>query len=230
MTKKLVLVTLGLGVAVLAAACSHVERGGDKTGKPTGSPGPAVQELAVEASIMSAVLAEDCKQADASAAAGGARAHRSQEPSADDPADPARADRARSAALAKRACEQARVQLLLRSAAGSQPARIEIASVKLLDDKDGRELAELVARNPQQWAAATSTYQPWDSTIAPSQQLQTSFDLSAPDWDAIGGGSRWNTQGMSFRLVVTLRIDGKDKQTQLTLRSPFIVREPMMRT
>lgn len=229
MTKQLALVTLGLGMAVMTVACSHVDRGGDKTPKPTGAP-PVVQELGVEASIMSAVIEEDCKQADAgsgaSAAAG--RAHRSQEPSADDPAGPARADRAR--AMAKRACEQARVQLLLRSAAGSQPARIEIASVKLLDDKDGRELAQLIARNPQQWAAATSTYQPWDSTIAPSQQLQTSFDLSAPDWDAIGGGSRWNTQGMSFRLVVTLRVDGKDKQTQLTVRSPFIVREPMMRT
>jgi len=220
MTKKLVLVTLALGMTVMAAACSHVERG-DKTPKPTGAP-PAAQELAVEASIMSAVIEEDCKQADAAEVARSRR----QEPSADD----ARPDRARSAGLAKRACDQARVQLLLRSAAGNQPARIEIASVKLLDDKDGRELAELIARNPQQWAAATSTYQPWDSTIAPSQELKTSFDLSAPDWDAIGGGSRWNTQSMSFRLVVTLRVDGKDKQTQLTVRSPFIVREPMMRT
>ncbi|MCC6993406.1 MAG: hypothetical protein IT370_02140 [Deltaproteobacteria bacterium] len=222
MTKKLVPVAATMVAMAAMAACSHVERGNDKAPRPTAP--PVVEALAVEASIMSAVLEEDCKQADASDVARGGRLGRS----AADPADPARADRAR--AMAKRACEQARVQLLLRSAAGSQPARIEIASVKLLDDKDGRELAELVARNPQQWAAATSTYQPWDSTIAPSQQLQTSFDLSAPDWDAIGGGSRWNTQGMSFRLVVTLRVDGKDKQTQLTVRSPFIVREPMMRT
>src|SRR5690349_17424246 len=102
-------------VMVLAAACNRVDKDRPDP-KPPGPQSPS--ELAIEASILSAVLADDCQHADAA---------RAMKPELKN--EEVKADMPDSKAKAKRACEQSRVQLLLKSGAGSVPARIEVVSV-----------------------------------------------------------------------------------------------------
>ena len=205
-------------VVGLLAACTQVDRKGQN--KPP-APNPVVQP-AVEAKILSVVLADDCRQADLAnehVAPGGAagKAKMKREMKAD------------SAGGGARPCEQSRVQIALKAGAGDVPLHVKVASVKVFHEETGKFLEDLVPRNPQLWSDATQAYQPWDQTVAPGAALTTSFDLTAPDWDRIGGGSRWNTDGMNFRLSVSLEIEGQAHKVEYVLASPFITREPMVK-
>ena len=206
-----------LALALLATSCSRVDRQSGPPGTtPTASPSPAAHEVTVEASILSAVVADDCQTADISDGVGKAKAKRALGVSKSD--------------AAEAACEQSRVQLLLRASAGDTPAHIEVVSVRLNEDGSKRELSQLQARNPQQWSATDNRYVPWDRTLSPAQELRASFDLTAPNWTAIGGGNPWNTMGMHFTLSVTLRIDGRERAVDFQVTSPFLMREPNVKT
>ena len=208
-----------LALALLASSCSRVDRQSGPPGgtTPTASPSPAAHEVTVEASILSAVVADDCQTADISDGVGKAKEKRAL-------GESAKAD------AAEAACEQSRVQLLLRASAGDTPAHIELVSVRLNEAGSKRELSQLMARNPQQWSTPSNRYVPWDLTLSPGQELRTSFDLTAPNWTAIGGGNPWNTMGMHFTLSVTLRIDGHERAVDFQVTSPFLMREPNVKT
>ncbi|MCC6995363.1 MAG: hypothetical protein IT370_12195 [Deltaproteobacteria bacterium] len=227
-----------VGIALALASCSKVNKDGGP--KPSQSPAP-MRALPVEVTLISAVLADDCQKASAappkSASAGDmvkvrdAKTAR-RDTSADD-AKRAPRDSDSNDSMAERparSCRQSTVQLHLVAAAGDAPARVELAKVELLDAKGDKHIQELGARNPQVWSASDGRYRPWDGVVSPTQDLEVSFDLGAPDWAKIGGGDPFATEGMGFKLIVVVRVDGRDHSVDVVVHSPYVAREPEVDT
>ncbi len=200
----------GVVLAVALAGCTRVEKGG---GDPDPRPQPG--KLAVAVAITSAVIADDCRRAELGGVGEADEAKRSAE--------------SMEAESQMRVCQQSQLSFKLKAGPGDTAARVDLISVKMFDAK-GPFLQELLPRNPQLWSAASSTFGPWDRSISPGQELSVSFDLTAPDWDKIGGGNRMNTQGMGFRVTAVVRIDGQDHSVDVTVESPFIAPDPMIET
>ncbi len=207
-----------LSVLVALASCSKVNKARGGGTKPSLSPTPPA--LAVEVALISAVLADDCKTAQADPDKGAMAKTMRRVDGQDDAKMAPDHDR-----LAPPPCKQSTVQLHLVAAAGDSPAHIELGAIKLYDAKGERHIQDLVARNPQVWSEADGRYQPWDATVAPRQDLKVSFDLSAPNWAAIGGGDPFATQGMGFKLTVVVRTGGKDSTVDVVVHSPYVARE-----
>jgi len=205
-------------LVVVVMGCSHVERQG---GKQPQNPSPRPDELAVQASIASALLAEDCQTAELAkpAQAPAKMAAPSTMVAPDDPGYPSEAS-----------CQQSTMQLRLAGGPKGAPAQIEVVAVKVFR-KDGNVfLQNLAARNPQLWSSADSRFLTWDRTLSANQQLDVSFDLGGPDWNKIGNGSRWNTLGVTYRIEVTLRVAGADRKIETTIKSPDLMRDPPVPT
>jgi len=223
-----------LSLLVTLAGCNKVKKEGG--GKPSQSPTPA-HALPVEVTLISAVLADDCQKASAdpgkaaSASAGDmveVRDAKTMRRDSQDDAKMAPRDSDSNDSLVERkapSCRQSTVQLHLVAAAGDTPARVELAKVELFDAKGDKHIQELVARHPQVWSASDGRYQPWDAVVSPKQDLKVSFDLSRPDWAKIGGGDPFATEGMGFKLVVVVRVDGKDSTVDVVVHSPYVARE-----
>lgn len=223
-----------LPLLVAVGGCTKVTKDGGS--KPGQSPSP-IHALPVEVTLISAVLADDCHKESAdpgkSASAGDMVRVRDAKTARRDSQDDAKMAPRDSDTMAERkapSCRQSTVQLHLVAAAGDTPARVELAKVELLDAKGDKHIQELVARNPQLWSASEGRYLPWDAVVSPTQDLRVSFDLSAPDWAKIGGGDPFATEGMGFKLIVVVRVDGKDHSVDVVVHSPYVAREPEVDT
>lgn len=165
------LLSLCLGGALAACSAHHTD------------PGTA---LAVEASIASVTLGEDCTPA----------------PGLRDPAGDC------DSPGCGFACQGTTVQVAIDAEAGDLSVPFEVLSVRLLD-MDGNEVDSLSARTGQVFDG--EMYVDWDSTISPLDDLSIRFPTSSPDWTRIGGGDPWETYGMRFQVEMTVRIDGIER-------------------
>lgn len=86
-------------------------------------------------------------------------------------------------AKADRSCQQSSMQLSVVAAPDGAPTRLAVKKVELFDDA-GKKLAELTARTPSVWDQ-NGTYQAWDQSITPGQDLSVSYALSEPPWHEV---------------------------------------------
>jgi hypothetical protein len=120
-------------------------------------------------------------------------------------------------------CQQSTVLLAIDAEdAERSPASFEVLEVRL-HAADGAFLQRLDARNARVFDG--ESYVEWDEQIAPGASLNVIYDTSAPDWNAIGGGDAYTTYGMSFRIVMRIRIDGAERTIDFepAAREPQIV-------
>jgi hypothetical protein len=124
-----------------------------------------------------------------------------------------------------RACEQTSMQLAF-SQAGAKQTTIQIKRVELLDDK-GKLLQTLTASMPAQWDAAKGSYIAWDGALAAKSSVKSTYRLTAPDWNKLGG--RFNAQARKFQLRVIVTVGGADRTVEKTSIIPAHI-EPMVVT
>jgi hypothetical protein len=108
----------------------------------------------------------------------------------------------------RRSCDQTSIQLALKATGTSAPTPIAIKKVELLD-ANGASLGELTAKTPTRWSDAGS-YQPWDQTLAPSDEAAVSYLLSTPNWGSMEGGLYGQT-GKMYQVRVTVLVGAKDR-------------------
>ncbi len=207
----------------LSAGCTkHERQNGGGPVKPSPSVGPvAGPEVAV--TLAAVTLADDCATAEAPATP--ALPAKTASPR---PGDQAPASMVPGAAPSRRRCEQTTMQLMLAASGKSARTDIQITKVELFEKADGKSLGTMTARDPQAWTDAAGAYQTWDGSIGPGQQLKAMYKLSAPDWSVIGG--KWNAQGKSFRVVVTVKMGGQESTAEATVEGPEIMVEPAIPT
>lgn len=169
---------------------------------------PDASVLQLEASISSASLASDCGSAERPGLIG-------------DCAPPPE-DCEGEACYCGLPCQQSNMQLSLKIDGIRGGTTVEVVKVELFpttDDLPG-PLDTLSAYEPKVWDG--ETYSAWDEQLAPGTETKVSYNLTAPDWEQIGGGEPWQTYSMTFSLRVTLKINGE----AVTLNSDEIMREP----
>jgi len=204
-------------VAALAFGCTRQERG---VGGGT-HPSPSPDALQVSAILAAVTLADDCPPPTGIVVG------------AKPTADIAQGGQAAQGACGpggcgnsfRRMCQQTTMQLTLRAGAKGAPTTVKIVRVELEEIGDHTAMGFLTPRSPRVWTES-GNYQPWNGTISAGQSLQVMFDLSSPEWHKIGG--RWLAQGKTFRLRVTMSIDGVDSTVQIEqqVESPEITIEP----
>ena len=161
---------------------------------PTPAPPPPPATVSrVTVQMTSATLADDC--------GGGPPAPKAKAKSA------LKADESASGGRARRACDQSSMQLSVVAAPGGSPTLLTVKKVELFDDK-GALIGELTPRTPTVWSQ-NGTYQAWDGTIAPAQELAVSYALSQPPWGNVT--SRWNR---TYVLKAVLTVGGGDQAVQ----------------
>ena len=140
--------------------------------------------LAVEASIASVTLADDCPSAAA-------------RPEGD----------CESGLIGGCGfCRQSSLQLHLTAGAVGTEVPFELVSIRVFD-ADGEPVA-LTARNPREFASGE--YRVWDERIAPSDDLSVTYDTSSLDGSSAAfydGSGRLAL----LHVVVVVRIDGVDR-------------------
>lgn len=117
-----------------------------------------------------------------------------------------------------RACDQSSMQLSVVAAAGGAPTQLTVKKVELLDDK-GAMIGELTARTPTVWDP-NGTYQPWDQSVAPGQELSVSYALSQPPWANVP--DRWN-RGYVLKAVLTIGGGEQSVQRDVRVSAPTIL-------
>lgn len=144
--------------------------------------------LEVEASVSSAVLANDCASGlfDARCEAG--------TPCPD-------------------FCQQTAVHLDLTAIEAEGEVPIEVVEIRLVSLADGRVVDTLSPHEALVFDGAS--YVAWDQTLAGGESLDVRYPTDAPDWAAIGGGDAWSTHSMEFRIEVRLRVDGVERTIDL---------------
>jgi hypothetical protein len=160
--------------------------------------GPAA--LTVEASIASVTLAQDCPAAERGAPGLiGADC----EAGADDCGF----------------CQQSSLQLHLEAIGEGAEVPFEIVSIRVTDP-EAVLVGTLDARNPRVFEA--DGYAAWDETLAPGDDLDVSYDTTAPDWYGTSGARfGWGTV---YRVEVVVRIDGVERTLSAdAMREPEIV-------
>jgi hypothetical protein len=120
----------------------------------------------------------------------------------------------------------ANVQLAFLADAATDSASVEIVSVTLVDATTGSVVDTLESSTPQVWNGGG--YTTWNQRVTPGGDLKASYHLTAPDWSKIDQGAPTGktAYSRSFKLRVTLRIDGID----VPLESTELHREPQMQT
>ena len=113
----------------------------------------------------------------------------------------------------------ANVQLAFVSEA-TAPATVAVVKVVLVDQRNGNAVETLTASSPSVWNG--STYVSWNEKVTPGGDLRASYDLTTPNWSAMGSGS----YSITYRLRVTLSIDG----AEVTIESDNLQREPEVAT
>jgi hypothetical protein len=192
--------TLPLALLALATSCWRSKSPTPQQPDPNPTPG------AVDVSIASVTLSDDCNQPPVTVpppmpAAKQASAPRSA-------ADAPSAGASMSMMEGDRACEQSSVQLRVANGT-SDVSKVAIKKIELLDE-NGSKLRDLTPRDPSLWAE--NGYVPWDEQVASQSVIQVSYALSAPG--ASSGGT------YTVRVVVTAG-DGTDRtiESKLTLEA-----------
>jgi len=202
-----------LVVSMFAVSCTKSERaGGPKKPQPSVPPITAK----VTAAISAVNLADDCQHADA----------RSAKPMAEAAAGESMMAADCGGENCGMPCQQTSMQLALESV-GAVPTRVKVVSVELFDVADGTSLGAMNPRDPQRWSDAEGGYQVWDETLKGGDKARVMFLLSAPDWNKVGG--RWSAQNRTFRLKVTLDLDGQQKTIE-KVESADLMIEPQVVT
>ena len=189
---------LGAGAAGLSG-CQNVHA------DATPPPGKVV---AVVVKIASATLAEDCAPPPSANAK-----QRSEDVDVNDQSS----SKGRPVGRLRRSCRQTSVQLGLSASADGTPTTFAIVKAQLFDADGKALLQDMSTRNPRVWDA-NGVYQAWDGAVKPKQNLQVSYDMNEPNWSKMGG-SQQAAQGKSFRLVLTVRVAGKDTRVESTVKS-----------
>lgn len=119
-------------------------------------------------------------------------------------------------------CQQTGIQLSIASLAGDTTVPFEVVAIRL-HQMDGTFIQELDPRGARLFDG--ESYVAWDESIAPDSTLSVTYDTSSPDWAAIGGGDPYTTYGMSFRIVMVVRVDGVERTIEFApaSREPEIV-------
>lgn len=146
-------------------------------------PAPVVQ-------ITSVTLGENCGVA---AAAQGSAIQPSEEERKRAPRGESEADSSGKSS----GCDPTTMALSVTGAPSGAPQTIRIKKVELFDDK-GTLIGELTWRGPTLWAK-DGYFSAWDQTVATSQELSVTYNLSSPNWSKVP--DRWNR---SFTLKVAL--------------------------
>lgn len=110
----------------------------------------------------------------------------------------------------------ANVQLAFLAGEASGTASVEVVSVTLVDATSGSVVDTLEPSSPQVWNG--SGYVPWNQRITPGGDLRASYQLTAPKWSTIeqGGAGTRTSYSRTFKMRVTLRVDGVDVLLQST--------------
>lgn len=157
------------------------------------------EALAVEASISSVTLAQDCASAGA-------------------PEPGFAGDCAEGSDSCGGWCQQSSLQLHLVASGEGAEVPFEIVTVRVLDP-DGDLVSTLTSRSPRTFG--DDGYLAWDETIAPAETLDVAYDTTAPDWSAPGARLDWGTV---YRVEVVIRIDGVARTLSAdAMREPEIV-------
>ncbi len=174
------------------------------TNSPPGAkPPPAVAPVTLQ--ITAVTLGEDCGFVAAPApAAPAGQSERKRAPGAERQADMGES--------AKRACKHSSMQLAITGAPSGSPQTVSVKKVELFDEK-GTLIGELAWRNATVWSQ-DGTYSAWDQTVAASQALSVSFQLSAPDWSKVV-----DRYGHSFTVKAVLTVGGADRSVQREVRA-----------
>ncbi len=165
---------LFLAISTAALAC------GGST-EPDTTPPKVPPRAAVEVSIASVTLADDCGH-------GPTQAPPADEPlqTAQAPAQPAASEtqagasarmaKGASMSMADRACEQSSIQLRVANGTDAS-SKVVIQKIEILDG-DGEKVGELIPRAPSRWV--DDTYEAWDEQVGAGATLSVSYALSAP--------------------------------------------------
>lgn len=106
-------------------------------------------------------------------------------------------------------CNQSAMQLRFTSDESYGDVPVSIVNVALHAFESGDYLQDLEAHTPQTWDE-TGGYVDWDEVLATPIELNSSYNLTAPDWATIYGlyESPWS---MSYQLRVTVEIGGEER-------------------
>lgn len=159
----------------------------------------STEALAVEASIASVTLAQDCPAERGGAGLIGGDC----------------AEGADACGF----CQQSSLQLHLAAIGDGAEVPFEIVSIRVLDP-DAVLVGSLSSRNPRTFEA--DGYVAWDETLAPGDDLDVTYDTTAPDWYGTSGARLgWGTV---YRVEVVVRIDGVERTlVGEAMREPEIV-------
>lgn len=163
---------------------------------------PPATSLEIKATLTAATLGDDCGSGSGDSPAAGACA-----PLPDG-----------GSCGGRFSCQQSNVQIAFEASGSGKPAKVEIASVKLLEVGTEAVVDTLTAREPQTWDG--TQYSAWDETLASGDRERASYKLSAPRWNG------WNSFRAKYVLEIVIKLDG----VRRTLRSSEITREPVVAT
>lgn len=177
----------GLAILLLASAAACSGSSNPTPTEPVGNaPDPAAGKVSV--ALASVTLAEDCGTAPTTAPAEPttAPAASASAASQDVPAGVS-SQRVAAGAMAKRACQQSSVQLVVSNTTAAS-ASVKVKSVTVLDST-GATVVQLNSYEPSRWA--DDTYQPWDGSIEAGATLNVAYSLSEP---AVNAGETYTVR------------------------------------
>jgi hypothetical protein len=119
-------------------------------------------------------------------------------------------------------CRQSEMQLKITARGAPAAVTLAIKEVRIVDPTSGRRLGALTARTPKRYDG--TTYVDWDARIAPDDDFNAMFLLSAPDWSTLSPAT--NDATTSYRIEVDLSVGGEAR----TIKLDGVTREPPIAT
>jgi hypothetical protein len=119
-------------------------------------------------------------------------------------------------------CQQSFLFITFEAGEGNTAVDLSIDAVRMRDVATGAEVDALGAYLPQRFLEGGGI-RPWDERIRPFDEVNASYQLTAPDWAGIGGGDEMATFGMTFRVEADVAVDGVPA---LTAQSADVSRLP----
>lgn len=112
------------------------------------------------------------------------------------------------------------MQIAFFASQATQPAKIVLTKVVLINDETKKETANLTASGPQVWNGRS--YETWNEQVTPGGDLKASYTLTQPDWSTIDGkGTSSVSYRTPYKLRVTMTVDG----TEVVIESGELRRE-----
>jgi hypothetical protein len=108
-------------------------------------------------------------------------------------------------------CQQSTLQIKISATAGQGSEAFAITAVRMYD-QGGHLVDQLTPRDPQRWSG--NVYTAWDQVIAPSDDFNATYNLSAPNWAAIDPSGPYDSTA-SYRVEVDVAIGGQARTVGL---------------